>query len=247
MSALLSFLLVAAAHAADPPDWLPVVSVPAGSFTQGCDPARDPLCRPDELPARSVTLSGYRIGRTEVTRGMWARCVDARACRPPIGAAPVGATDDWPVTLVGKDDAAGFCAWAGGRLPTEAEWEKAARGATDARPYPWGDAAASCDRARLVSCPVALGPVGAFPAGASPVGALDMVGSVAEWTADGYRADAYRTLPDDNPSATVGGTTAVVRGAGFASPGSARVTARTVIPFQAAGATLGLRCAWDGE
>lgn len=247
MSTLLLPWLVLAAHAADPPSWLPVVAVPAGTFTQGCDPARDARCRPDELPARTVTLSGFRIGRTEVTRGMWARCVEARACRAPLGAPPAGATEDWPVTLVGKEDAAGFCAWVGGRLPTEAEWEKAARGGTDARPYPWGDAEPSCDRARLVSCPNALGPAGAFPDAASPYGALDMVGSAAEWTADGYRADAYRTLPTTDPSAAVGGTTAVVRGAGFASPGSARVTARTIIPFQAAGATLGLRCVWDGE
>lgn len=243
---LLSLAWAAPARAADPPAWLEVVPVPAGPFTQGCDPGRDPACRPDEQPARAVTLSAFRIGKTEVTRGQWARCVAAGLCRAPLGPPPTGATDDWPVTVVGRTDAETFCGWAGGRLPTEAEWEKAARGDADARPYPWGDAAPDCGRARLLGCAAALGPVGAFPSGASPYGALDMIGNAAEWTADGYAADSYRTLPATDPVAVASGSAAVVRGAPFASPGSARVTARTMIPFPGAGATLGVRCAWDG-
>jgi len=173
-----------------PPDR---VSVPAGPFTQGSTQGEE-----DERPVRKVTLKAFAIDRTEVTRAAYARCVDAGPCKAPTVTEGDG---NLPVTGVGWDDARAYCKFAGGRLPTEAEWEKAARGA-DGREYPWGNDA-DCARGNWGSfegegpCagknpgrPVA---VGSFPTGASPYGALDMGGNVWEWVADKYDGDAETT------------------------------------------------------
>jgi formylglycine-generating enzyme required for sulfatase activity len=170
------------------------VPVPAGPFTQGSTHGQE-----DERPARKVTLRAFAIDRTEVTRGAYARCVEAGRCRAP--ATPAGEAD-LPVTGVDWHDAEAYCRFAGGRLPTEAEWEKAARG-TDGREYPWGNDA-DCAKGNWGSfegegpCagknpghPVA---VGSYPAGASPYGALDMGGNVWEWVADRYDDDPTRRV-----------------------------------------------------
>jgi eukaryotic-like serine/threonine-protein kinase len=170
------------------------VPVPAGPFTQGSTRGEE-----DERPARKVTLKGFAIDRTEVTRAAYTRCVEAGRCRTP---SVVEADASLPVTGVDWSDAQAFCKFAGGRLPTEAEWEKAARG-TDGREYPWGNDA-DCARANWGSfegegpCagknpghPVA---VGSYPSGASPYGAQDMGGNVWEWVADKYDNDADRRV-----------------------------------------------------
>ncbi|HVV51450.1 MAG TPA: formylglycine-generating enzyme family protein, partial [Polyangia bacterium] len=156
------------------------VTVPGGAFTEGSTRGED-----DERPARKVTLRAFAIDRTEVTRGDYAACVDAGRCKSPPGADPA-ADAKLPVTGVDWNDAQAYCKFAGGRLPTEAEWEKAARG-TDGRQYPWGNDL-DCARANWGNfegegpCagknpghPVA---VGQYPTGASPYGALDMGGNV---------------------------------------------------------------------
>jgi formylglycine-generating enzyme required for sulfatase activity len=170
------------------------VPVPAGPFTQGSTRGED-----DERPARKVTLKAFAIDRTEVTRGAYAACVDAGRCK---AASTTESDANLPVTGVDWNDAQAYCKFTGGRLPTEAEWEKAARG-TDAREYPWGNDAA-CARANWGSfegegpCagknpghPVA---VGSYPGGASPYGALDMGGNVWEWVADRYDEDKDRRV-----------------------------------------------------
>ena len=173
------------------------VPVPAGPFVQGSNRGDD-----DERPARTRTLPAFVIDRTEVTRGAYAACVAAHRCKPVPRelAGPPGADGTLPVTNVSWFDARDFCAFAGGRLPTEAEWEKAARGA-DGREFPWGSDA-SCERAnwgnfegegpcagRAPGFPVA---VGRYADGASPYGALDMAGNVWGGGADKFDEDPSR-------------------------------------------------------
>lgn len=190
------------------------VRIPAGPFIQGSTHGEE-----DERPARTKVMIAFSIDRTEVTRGDYRRCVAARRCAPAggseiprgsEGAAPTSTTadsasnDHLPIVNVSWADAQSFCRFVGGRLPTEAEWEKAARG-TDGREYPWGDEV-SCERAnwgnfdgegpcagRNPGHPVA---VGQYPDGASPYGVLDLGGNVWEWVADRYDDDAAAIAPE---------------------------------------------------
>jgi serine/threonine-protein kinase len=174
------------ARRAAPPDR---VLVPAGSFLRGSTKGDE-----DERPAGTKVIAAFRIDRTEVARGAYARCVAARRCPAP----PFDPTVDpeLPMTNVTWQEARAYCAFAGGRLPTEAEWEKAARG-VDGRTFPWGDDA-DCARANWGNfdgegpCagtnPGRPLPVGQRQGGASPYGALDMAGNVWEWVQDLYEA-----------------------------------------------------------
>ncbi len=192
--------LLAAAGLADasagtraaPPDR---VLVPAGPFSRGSAGGAF-----DERPVRVRTLASFHIDRLEVTRAQYARCVAARRC-PPL-AINLAVEPDLPVTNVDWREARAYCAFAGGRLPTEDQWEKAARG-TDGREFPWG-AEPDCARAnwgnfenegpcagKNPGMPVAAG---SYPQGASPFGALDMAGNVWEWVADRYDRDPSRRV-----------------------------------------------------
>jgi formylglycine-generating enzyme required for sulfatase activity len=176
------------------------VPVPAGPFVRGSAHGDD-----DERPVRTQTLPAFAIDRTEVTRAGYAACVAARRCKavPAHLAGPIGSDGHLPVTGVSWFDARDFCGFAGGRLPTEAEWEKTARG-TDGREFPWGGEEPLCERANWGNfdgegpCggenpgfPVA---VGRYPSGASPYGAVDMAGNVWEWVADRYDEDPKRRV-----------------------------------------------------
>ncbi|HVZ71260.1 MAG TPA: SUMF1/EgtB/PvdO family nonheme iron enzyme [Polyangia bacterium] len=171
------------------------VTVPAGPAKLGSTKGEE-----DERPVRTVVVKAFSIDRTEVTRGAYAACVAAKRCRR----APAASEDDGhlPMTNVSWADAQAYCKFAGGRLPTESEWEKAARG-PDGREYPWGDEL-DCARANWGNfdgegpCagknpgrPVA---VGSYPTGASVYGALDLGGNVWEWTADKYDDDPGRRV-----------------------------------------------------
>lgn len=160
----------------------------------------------DESPAHPVSLSGFWLDQTEVTNGQYQQCVQAGACTPPMEARsndrPVYFGNPYyagyPVIYVTREQASAYCGWVGGRLPTEAEWEYAARG-PESWIFPWGN---DFDGARLNYCDVNCSagpndptindgyadtaPVGSYPSGASWVGALDMAGNVREWVADGY-------------------------------------------------------------
>lgn len=206
----------------NPIDGASMVWVTPGTFIMG-SVADDTLAHDDEKPAHDVNLYGYWIYREEVTVGQY------RAfCQATGRASPAGGDINQPVTGVGWDDASAYALWAGGSLPTEAQWEKAARG-SDGRVYPWGD---NWDAARCAnSCIIALAnpdDVGTFPMGSSPCGAFDMEGNVEEWCADLYATDYYSLGNDENPTGPTVGLAHVIRGAAYndADPSDFRVARR---------------------
>ncbi len=220
-----------------PPD---MVRVPAGAFFMGGGD------EPDERPRHRVFVSEFFLDRDEVTRGDYAKCVRDGACPPPA----VDGAPNLPVTGVSWSDADAFCRWRKKRLPTEAEWEKSARG-TDGRVYPWGDEP-RCDRANFGNfegegrCPQNPGaPVaaGRFP-GDSPYGARDLAGNVWEWVFDRYDADYYRRSPARDPSGPKAGARRVLRGGACCSMfGLPRAANRLAFPPDYRDDDIGFRCA----
>jgi hypothetical protein len=220
-----------------------MVCVPAGPFFRGCNQARDQACGRDEMPSRTLTIKGFEIDRTEVTQAALDVCVQAGACAAPVGFDPRGRPAH-PATQVTVAIAEAYCRWANKRLPTEAEWEKAARG-SDMRVFPWGDDRATCARAQYRDCGLLdVVPVGVL-GGTSIYGAEDMAGNAAEWVSDSYLPDYYGDAPAVDPAGPAGpGMGRVKRGGGFSSNVNAlRVSARDWgerdLPAQ------GLRCARD--
>ncbi|MBY0399190.1 formylglycine-generating enzyme family protein [Myxococcota bacterium] len=178
-----------------------MVAVPAGEFMMGCNESVDSECGDDEKPARQVALVAYSIDQTEVTVAAYRSCVSAGSCTAPNTdpGCNWGAPDrdQHPVNCIDWDQATAFCRWAGKRLPTEQEWEKAARG-TEGRKFPWGNLAysRSSGLAKILAVEVGFfgtSPVGSFPGGDSPYGAVDIAGNVWEWTSDPDPSGLYRS------------------------------------------------------
>ncbi|MCC7360358.1 MAG: SUMF1/EgtB/PvdO family nonheme iron enzyme [Anaerolineales bacterium] len=176
--------------------------VPAGEFGMGSDSAA-----PDQAPYHLVTLDAFWIDQTEVTVAQYIQCVKSGVCAPPLNLGSVTRAtyyDDpqylgYPVIFINWAQARTYCEWTGRRLPTEAEWEKAARG-TDARLYPWGNEPPDPQRLNFQASGFQdTVPVGQYPDGAGPYGALDMAGNVSEWVADWYDAGYYAVSPNLNP------------------------------------------------
>lgn len=189
-----------------------MVLIPAGSFEMG------DKYHSSGKPIHTVTLDAYRIDQYEVTNAQYAACVQAGACRLPGDCSYWGELTyhdadkaDHPVACVDWNDAQAYCEWRGGRLPTEAEWEKAARG-TDGRTYPWGEDPPNCSRAQYGDCGDGTVPVGSRPAGASPYDVHNMAGNVGEWVADWYDDDYYARSPAHNPQGPDSGSYKVRRG-----------------------------------
>lgn len=234
-----------------------MVAVPAGEFIRGSDKVDAEhqgnefgSTKPwylDEHPQQKMSLPLFYIDRYEVTNGQYKAFIDATRTRPPgyfyIRSVPPG-RENHPVTDISWYEADHYCTWAGKRLPTEAEWEKAARG-TDGREFPWGN---TYDNKKLNAGDSGYGdimPVGSFKAGASPYGAMDMSGNVWEWTADWYQPYPGSTYTSPN----FGEKQKVFRGGGWGGQGHYslplfyRTSYRSSIPPEESYADLGFRCA----
>ena len=223
-----------------------MVDVPAGAFWMGCNETVDADCRPEEYPYHEVALSAFRIDTTEVTVEAYAACVNGGFCSTPDVAGGcnwgVVGRETHPVNCVSWYDAQAYCGWAGKELPTEAQWERAARGG-DGRRYPWGNATLTCARANYPGCVSQTEPVGSHTSGASPYGALDMAGNVWEWVADWYDSAYYSSSPKSDPPGPTGGSGRVLRGGSWAN-GSIRASERARTDQLAARvAHYGFRCA----
>lgn len=228
------------------------ILIPAGTFLMGCDGSdHDRLCRPSNQYLHFVYLDAYYIDKTEVTNARYQVCVEAGKCtepaqrnsatRDPYYGNPTYA--DYPVVWVNWYQAAEFCAWAGKRLPTEAEWEKAARGSVDSRWYPWGDAIPDATMANFEGTVGDTSPVGAHPNGASVYGVMDMAGNTWEWVNDWFGFYYYPVSPSENPQGPGAGEHRGRRGGAWnESAYRARSDYRSInLPESAENAT-GFRC-----
>jgi formylglycine-generating enzyme required for sulfatase activity len=221
-----------------------MVTIPGGTFSMGWGRGE-----PDEYPPHDVEVPEFLIDRNEVTVDQFRRCMSANNCRSITAVKELpGDKGTHPVTLVTWNDAAKYCRWVGKRLPTEAEWEKAAR-APGFGPYPWQGRfeARNANTATTGDGHEGTAPVGSFPAGASGLGVLDMAGNAAEWTADFYEATWYAKSPRSNPKGPEEDTGArVVRGGAFTDNDYlVRATARAGKDPNVANVAIGFRCAAD--
>lgn len=190
-----------------------LVYVPPSEFTMGNGGF--------DAPEHNVTLSGYWMYQTKVTNRMYAQCVGVGSCTAPAQelGGPVYSNPEYanhPVVGVTWDQAQAYCSWAQGRLPTEAEWEKAARG-IQANLYPWGNDEPACDLLNFTYCIGHTTEVNAYPDGASPYGILDLAGNLFEWVSDWYGETYYTEAPLTNPTGPDSGNYRVIRGSSFES------------------------------
>lgn len=238
-------------------DSAPMVLIPEGPFTMGSNEGL-----PNERPEHKVHVDGYYIDQYEVTVSLYAKFLEIAGYNaPPLwDEDAVTAAGTRPVVGVSWSDAAAYCKWAGKRLPTEAEWEKAARG-TDGRRYPWGymqpfPDIANYNRGQWVSYMVTLNSVdtiggmsvrhGTKEGGRSPYGLLQMAGNAAEWVSDWYDREYYGKSPERNPEGPGEGERRVIRGGSWSDPPAGiRATARVSAEPDYRDLTLGFRCALD--
>jgi formylglycine-generating enzyme required for sulfatase activity len=269
-----------------PVDGAELVYVPAGDFLMGVATVES-NAQKDEAPQHSVTVGGFWIDRTEVTNAMfaefseeskyqtdaerskqsqvfdlasgrWKRVWNASWKDPQGSGEKLTGMDDYPVIHMSWNDAKAYCAWAGRRLPTESEWEKAARG-IDGRKYPWGNGDIDGRKANLADINLDwlysdgsindgyayTAPVGSFPDGASPYGALDMIGNVKEWVFDWYNEVYYAQTQAPNPKGPAIGEFKVQRGGSWGTrPADITVTSRDSVSADFPVDTFGFRCAY---
>lgn len=240
-------------------DGMLMLYVPAGKFLMGIENGEK-----DERPLHSVYLDGYWIDKFPVTNRLFARFLNEQGNQTKSGMQwyDVGNIDarlvkvagiwrirkgfeDHPVTLVNWYGAVAYSQWVGGRLPSEAEWEKAARG-MDGRIYPWGNAEPTCELANFQGCVQNTSKVGSYPLGASYYGLLDMAGNVWEWTNDWYDENYYMKTPILNPKGPEKGSTKSLRGGSWGNAERyLKCTYRSCSSPAGAGSNLGFRCVID--
>jgi formylglycine-generating enzyme required for sulfatase activity len=232
-----------------------MIAVAAGSYTIGRNGA-DPL----EQPQHKIDLPTVFIDRTEVTNAAYKKFVDATGHKPPSnwsGANFPARRDNFPVTGVTWQDAADYAAWAGKRLPSEGEWEAAARG-TDGRIYPWGNEwrtglaniGLTPDKPTAEQYPAALREVGGYPQSASPIGAMDMIGNAWEWMADEIALYAGNTDPKAKKrleDLTAGVVYRVIRGGAYDGSQDHDATYRGFLDAGLAYPKVGFRCVKDAK
>jgi len=240
-------------------DGAETIVIPGGTFWMGSNET-EALADEDEMPRHEVTLGTFPIYTHEVTNAMYARCVEAGACAPVqiLEGGPTAHYDDpafaeHPVVGVDWNMADDYCTWAGGRLPTEAEWEYAARGA-ESLIYPWGTQEPACERVNMLGClvPPDTAQVGSYLLGNSPFEVWDLSGNVWEWTHDWYDPDYYALSPSTSPlgpnlPGDLGNPQKVVRGGGLQSqPPAMRSAERVGARPRRAFDDVGFRCVANG-
>jgi formylglycine-generating enzyme required for sulfatase activity len=238
-----------------------MVAVPAGCFARGSTHGD-----PDEVPVSQICVGAFQLDRLEASVNDYARCVSAGACQVPTGygEGKVG-DDEWkwqcnweapgrathPINCITYFQAQAYCTWRGKRLPTEAEWEHAARG-TDGREYPWGNEPPTCGRCIMDEGDEGCGtkltfPVGSRPQGAGPFGALDQAGSVWEWVEDCWEMGFYaRTVGARDPvNRCDGSKMRVIRGGSYVNRKIAGLRSARRGHYQplARAQSIGVRCA----
>ena len=243
-------------------DGATLVFIPEGEFIMGADPG-SPYFSGAEGPAHKIYLSAYSIYLTEVTNAMYQACVKEKACPKPAKFNSRTVTDyygnpqyaNYPVIYVNWVSAQSYCVWAGGKLPSEAQWEKAARG-DDERLFPWGDTPPAKDQVNLCDTHCAepgnsgplldsypdVAPVGMHPLDSSPYGVLDMAGNVHEWVIDWK--DGYTSYEYKNPKGPASGSRRVFRGGSWIdfSPEELRTVVRASLNPNESFDTIGFRC-----
>ncbi len=224
--------------------------IPAGDVWRGCL-EDDDECDEAEQPGGYVHVSSFFIHRFEVTAGDYDKCVDDDVCVPTsndpncnLGAGRL----DHPINCVTYEMAASYCGWRGLRLPTEAEWERAARG-DELSKFPWGDMTPDCSLAAVDECGPSTVPVGSKRNGDSPFGIADMTGNVSEWVSDYYDAGYFgASAGEDDPKGPNEGQQRTIKGSSFTVPGgfpAHRISHRTPSDPNTVSRTYGFRCARD--
>ncbi len=250
-----------------------MVFVPPGTFQMGCDPAHNGgiECLTIELPQHTVYLDPFYIDIPPVKNSQYAQCVAEGVCSPPANLSSSKRTsyygnstyNNYPVIWVNWDQADVYCEWAGKNLPTEAQWEKAARGLT-LRAFPWGDAMPTCGHANFKDCSPEedTTKVGSYLLGASPYNVLDMAGNVLDWVRDWYSGTEYQDRVDGGcgtgvdpacvnptgPASDPSNRKAIRGGNWFWSWEDLRVARRRPVNINTDGSTLiGFRCVLEIE
>jgi len=239
-------------------DYKQMITIPAGEFSMGCKESDGVYCLPGTTPHK-VYLDSYKIDKYLVTFKRYQNCIDAGKCSEPyIGAAcnyGMSWADNHPANCITYQQAEAVCSFEGKRLPTEAEWAKAARG-TKGFIFPWGNSPEpSCDRVVMnekrdgkigPGCGAGTSmPVGSKPAGASPYGVMDMAGNMFEWTSDWYSESYFANSPAKNPKGPDYGQAKVLRGSAWTARyrDGIALTVRSPYAPEGQGYVVGARCA----